>query len=77
MQDSNPRRKVTQICSLVLIGFLGSMSAHAQAVSSTSGSLTCPLRPTMERWPAYVTPMGLTTTCTALPVSKPQQLVGA
>jgi predicted alpha-1,6-mannanase (GH76 family) len=36
LQDSNPRRKVTQICSLVLIGFLGSMSAHAQAVSSTN-----------------------------------------
>ena len=35
LQDSNPRRKVTQFCSLVLICILGSISAHAQVASSS------------------------------------------
>ena len=35
LQQLNPRRKVTQFCTLVLIGILGSISAHPQAASSS------------------------------------------
>jgi predicted alpha-1,6-mannanase (GH76 family) len=36
LRHSNPRQQVSQLCCLVLLGILASISAHAQAVSSAN-----------------------------------------